>query len=181
MKKEIWFLLIVFISSIFISCSKNNIIEGTFQTSRTKLLDKLTKSETKDNKEIGEKVIEGIKEKDSDKIKVLFSKQSQAEISDIDNQIKKFIEYVNEANINEYEIDNGFEGMSREYGTTEKLSRKFFIWYPNYEDNKYRIIISYYKINLKNPELEGVVSIKFYQQEKYNEPVEIIKIGNREV
>ncbi len=41
--------------------------------------------------------------------------------------------------------------------------------------------VSYYKINLNEPDLEGVVSIEFYQQEKYNEPVEIIIIGNRRV
>ena len=179
MKKEILYLIIL--SVTFLSCTKVKAIEGVSQNSRTILLDKLSVSTTKDNKEIAERVIEGIREKDIDKIKNLFSKQSLSEIPDIDNQIKKLIDCVNEANINEYEIDNGFEGISREFGTTEELSRSLFIWYPNYEDCKYRIIISYYKINLKEPELEGIVSIKFYQQEKYNEPVEIIKIGDREI
>lgn len=179
MKKEILYLIIL--SVTFLSCTKVKAIEGVFQNSRTILLDKLSVSTTKDNKEIAERVIEGIREKDIAKIKNLFSKQSLSEIPDIDNQIKKLIDCVNESNINEYEIDNGFEEISREFGTTEELSRSLFIWYPNYEDCKYRIIISYYKINLNAPELEGIVSIKFYQQEKYNEPVEIIKIGDREI
>lgn len=177
-KKSLFVLCCIFISATILSCSKNKAVEGSFQTSRTRLLDILLNSETEDNKEIAEKVIEGIKEKDIDKIKALFSKQSLSEISDIDNQIKKLIDFVNEANINEYEIDNGFEGMSRGGGVTEELSRSCFIWYPNYKDHKFRIIIYYYKINLKEPELEGVVSIGVYQQEKYSEPVEIIKIGN---
>ena len=61
------------------------------------------------------------------------------------------------------------------------MSRKCFVYYPNYEGRKFRMNVSYYKINLNEPDLEGVVSIEFYQQEKYNEPVEIIIIGNRRV
>lgn len=181
MQKAILFFLIVLVSTTFLSCSKVKAFEGSFQTARTKLLDKLSVSTTKDNKEIAGKIVEGIKEKDVAKIKSLFSKQSLAEMPDIDNQIKQLIEFVNKTNINEYEIKNGFEGMSREYGVTEKLSRKCFVYYPNYESRKFRMNISYYKINLNEPDLEGVVSIEFYQQEKYNEPVEIIIIGNRRV
>lgn len=178
MKKGLLIFLIIFISTAFFSCSKSNGIESSFQTTRTKLLDKLSVSTTKDNKEIAEKVIEGIKENDIDAIKNLFSEKSLSKIHDIDNQIKKLIELVNEIHINEYEIKNGFEGISREYGTTEELSRSCFIWYPNYEDCKYRMIISYCKINLKEPESEGIFSIKFYKQERYNDPIEIIEIEN---
>jgi phage pi2 protein 07 len=143
MQKAILFFLIVLVSTTFLSCSKVKAFEGTFQTARTKLLDKLSVSTTKDNKEIAGKIVEGIKEKDVVKIKSLFSKQSLAEMHDID--------------------------------------KKCFVYYPNYEGRKFRMNVSYYKINLNEPDLEGVVSIEFYQQEKYNEPVEIIIIGNRRV
>lgn len=177
MKKGILFCFIIMLAFTTISCSKNK----ADKTSRIRLLDMLPISETMENKRIAKKVIEGIKEKDVDKIKALFSKQSLSEIPDIDDQIKILIDSVNKINIKEYQIDNGFEGMSREGGITEELSRSCFIWYPNYEDRKYRMIISYYKINLKDPGLEGIVSIEFDQQEKNSDAVEIIGIGNRKI
>lgn len=142
---------------------------------------KLSADETKDNNEISEKIIDGIFSKDVEKIKNLFSKQSSLEISDIDAQIKRLIDLVNETNIKEYKIKNGFEGMSREYGKIEELSRVCFIWFPNYEESKYRINIDYYKINLKEPEMEGLVNIRFYKQIKYEDPELIIEIGNKRV
>ena len=180
--KKVIIIISVSILFSFFSCSKNNKQNPELiQNSRTRLLDKLTPSETKDNKEISEKVIEGIFSKDIDKIKILFSKQSLLEISDIDNQIKELIDFVNETNIKEYEIQNGFQGMSREMWTTEKLARSCFIWFPNYEEHQYRLNIDYYKINLKEPELEGVVNIRFYKQIKYEDAETIIEIGNRRV
>ena len=142
---------------------------------------KLSADETKDNNEISEKIIDGIFSKDVEKIKNLFSKQSSLEISDIDAQIKRLIDLVNETNIKEYKIENGFEEMSREYGKIEELSRVCFIWFPNYEESKYRINIDYYKINLKEPEMEGLVNIRFYKQIKYEDPELIIEIGNKRV
>ena len=176
--------IILFLSILFSfsSCSKKSeLIPTLIQNSRTRLLDKLTSSETKDNNEISEKIIDGIFSKDVEKIKNLFSKQSSLEISDIDAQIKRLIDLVNETNIKEYKIENGFEGMSREYGKIEELSRVCFIWFPNYEESKYRINIDYYKINLKEPEMEGLVNIRFYKQIKYEDPELIIEIGNKRV
>lgn len=177
MKKGILFCFIIILSFTIISCSKNK----ADKTSRIRLLDMLPISETLENKRIAKKVIEGIKEKDVDKIKNLFSKQSLSEIPDIDGQIKILIDSVNKINIKEYQIDNGFEGMHWERGIIEEWSRCCFIWYPNYEDSKYRMIITYYKTNLINPDLEGIICIEFYQGEKYDDLVEIIKIGNNEV
>ena len=71
--------------------------------------------------------------------------------------------------------------MSRKYGKIEELSRVCFIWFPNYEESKYRINIDYYKINLKEPEMEGLVNIRFYKQIKYEDPELIIEIGNKRV
>ena len=178
MKKQI---AIIILSVFLFSCSKTKQLSTATQNSRTKLLDKLAVSTTRDNKELAGQIITGILTKDIDKIKLLFSKQSLLEISDLDNQIKDLIDLVNETDIKEYEIENGFEGMSREMGVTEKLSRSCFIWFPNYEESQYRIIIEYYKINLETPELEGVVSISLYKQIKYESPETIIKIGDRKI
>ena len=168
MKKNLFFLMVLLIS-VFTAC--DNVLN--YLT----VVDK----ETKDNNEISEKIIDGIFSKDVEKIKNLFSKQSSLEISDIDAQIKRLIDLVNETNIKEYKIENGFEGMSMEYGKIEELSRVCFIWFPNYEESKYRINIYYYKINLKEPEMEGLVNIRFYKQIKYEDPELIIEIGNKRV
>ena len=92
-----------------------------------------------------------------------------------------WIDLVNETNVKEYKIDNGFEGMSRVHGKIEELSRICFIWFPNYEEHKYRINIDYYKTNLKDPEMEGLVSIRYYKQFKDKDPELIIEIGNKRV
>ena len=115
-----------------------------------------------------EEILTAIKDKDSNAIKLLFSKKAISESDNLDDGIKYLFDYI-KGNIDSYEQTHWDSDESREYGK-KTLMIRFSVKISTDED-EYDLFVADFSTDTINPDNEGVYMMKIIRMaDKADQP-----------